>query len=276
MTTSRGTLTVLVALLLATTCTRGVGGSVGGTLRVCADPNNLPFSNARREGFENRLVDMLARDLRATAQYHWWPHRRGFLRQTLEAGRCDVVMGVPQGMDRLATTAPYYRSTYVFVALRARHLNLRSLDDPRLRRLRIGVPLIGDDGANAPPAHALARRGIVANVVGYSVLGDYREPNPPSALVAAVANGDVDVAAVWGPVAGYFASRASPALDVLPMAPDEGPRHLPIVFAISMGVRRDDRDRLAALNAFIARRHAEIEATLAAYHVPRVATAEGR
>lgn len=254
---------------------RGVGSGAASTLRVCADPNNLPFSNAHGEGFENRLAQLLARDLRQTLHYQWWPQRRGFLRHTLDAGRCDVVMGVPSGMERLATTSPYYRSTYVFVTRRARQLRLQSLDDPRLRRLRIGVPLIGDDGANAPPAHALARRGIVANVVGYSVLGDYRQPNPLSALVDAVARGDVDVATVWGPVAGYFASRASTPLEIRPIAPDVRPGQLPVTFAISMGVRRDDRGRLDALNGFLQRRKAEIDALLASYHLPRVAT-EGR
>ena len=263
-------------LIAAAIGTRGLGGHAAEPLRVCADPNNLPFSNAQLEGFENRLAELLARDLHATLRYHWWPQRRGFLRQTLNAERCDVVMGVPAGMEQLATTSPYYRSTYVFVARRGRHLRLQSLDDPRLRRLRIGVPMIGDDGANAPPAHALARRGIVANVVGYSVLGDYRQPNPQSALVDAVARGDVDVATVWGPVAGYFASRATTSLEVWPIAADAGPGELPVVFAISMGVRRDDRARLAALNAFIVRRHAQIDTILAAFHVPRVAGAEVR
>jgi mxaJ protein len=276
MTNRPSAMTALATVILAATCVRGVGGSAAGPLRVCADPNNLPFSNARQEGFENRLADMLARDLHTTVQYHWWPQRRGFLRNTLNAERCDVVMGVPAGMERLATTSSYYRSTYVFVTRRARHLELRSLDDPRLRRLRIGVPLIGDDGANAPPAHALARRGIVSNVVGYSVLGDYRQPNPPAALVDAVARGDVDVATVWGPVAGYFASRASTPLEVRPISAGGAPGQLPIIFAISMGVRRADRDRLAVLNAFIARRHTAIDAILSDYHVPRVAGREGK
>jgi mxaJ protein len=238
-------------------------------LRVCADPNNLPFSNARGEGFENQLAELLARDLRVPVQYEWRAQRRGFLRHTLNAGRCDLVMGVPARMEMLATTAPYYQSTYVFVTRRAQHLRLRSLDDPQLHRLRIGVPIIGDDGANAPPAHALARRGIVENVVGYSVLGDYRTESPPSALVTAVARGGVDVATVWGPVAGYFAARAREPLDVQPIAPGRLTADLPIAFAISMGVRRGDTARLAMLNAFLARRQSEIDEVLAAFHVPR-------
>jgi mxaJ protein len=261
--------------LMATAISTGTPRSAG-ALRVCADPNNLPFSNVRREGFENHLAALLARDLGQTLEYQWWPQRRGFIRHTLAADRCDVVMGVPSSLTTVATTAPYYRSSYVFVSRRVRRLALQSLDDPRLRHLRIGVPLIGDDGANAPPAHALARRGIVANVVGYSVLGDYRRPNPPAALVDAVATGAVDVATVWGPVAGYFAQRARTPLDIQPIVESGSPDPLPVSFAISMGVRRNDRERLASLNAFLQRRHAEIDAVLTAFHVPRGAAAGGR
>ncbi|HMH55230.1 MAG TPA: transporter substrate-binding domain-containing protein, partial [Gemmatimonadales bacterium] len=142
-------------------------------LRVCADPNNLPFSNQRREGFENRLADLIAGELGDTVRYTWQPQRRGFLRNTLNANACDVVMGMPLGSDRVLTTRPYYRSSYVFVSRKDRHLRVRSLDDPVLRKLRIGVQLVGDDYANTPPVHALSRRGIVKNLVGYSVLGDY-------------------------------------------------------------------------------------------------------
>lgn len=267
VTAGYGLLLVIAATLGATG--QDVRVAAATPVRVCADPNNLPFSNARGEGFENRLAELLARDLRAPVQYEWWAQRRGFLRNTLNAHRCDVVMGVPAQMEMLATTAPYYQSTYVFVTRRSRHLRLHSLDDPQLRHLRIGVPIIGDDGANAPPAHALARRGIVSNVVGYSVLGDYHTESPPSALVTAVAHGDVDVATVWGPVAGYYAAKARQPLDVRPIAVDRQHTELPIVFAISMGVRRGDTTRLAMLDAFIDRRRREIDRVLAAFHVPR-------
>jgi mxaJ protein len=238
-------------------------------LRVCSDPNNLPFSNSRGEGFENRLADLLARDLGTTVEYTWWAQRRGFLRSTLNAGRCDVVMGYPWHADPVLTTAPYYRSTYVFVSRRAARLDIRSFDAPQLRTLRIGVQLVGDDGANSPPAHALSRRGIVNNVRGYMVYGDYSHDSPPSEIVRAVARGDVDVAAVWGPVAGFFAAREKVPLDIVPVAPrTEGV--LPETFAISMAVRRDDRARLRQLDGFIQRRRADIDAILARYHVPRV------
>src|SRR6185437_16735276 len=144
-----------------------------GTLRVCADPNNLPFSNRAQQGFENRIADLIGHELGEPVTYDWWAQRRGFARNTLNADECDLVVGTVAGMEMLATTRPYYRSTYVFVTRRDRHLDIRSLDDPRLRHLRIGVQLIGDDFSNTPPAHALARRGIVQNVRGYPVQGNY-------------------------------------------------------------------------------------------------------
>jgi len=238
-------------------------------LRVCSDPNNLPFSNDKRQGFENAIADLLARDLGTTVQYTWWAQRRGFLRNTLDAGSCDVVMGYPWHADPVLTTSPYYRSTYVFVTRHAERLRIRSFDEPALRRLKVGVQLVGDDGANSPPAHALSRRGIVANVVGYTVYGDYRTDSPPSAIVTAVAHGDVDIATVWGPLAGYFAARQKVPLDIVPVQPQvDGP--LPQAFDISMAVRRQDRARRDRLEAFIASRRAEIDRILAEYHVPRV------
>jgi mxaJ protein len=174
-------------------------------LRVCADPNNLPFSNDKGEGFENKIVEIIADELGREVFYTWWAMRRGFVRNTLDAGLCDLVPGAPAGMERLSTTQPYYRSGYVFVTRTADHLALASLDDPRLHDLTIGVQLIGDDGANSPPVHALARRGVVGNLRGYTVYGNYANPNPAGRIVGAVAAGEVDIAIVWGP----FVRRAA-------------------------------------------------------------------
>jgi mxaJ protein len=242
----------------------------GRVLRVCADPNNLPFSNARLEGFENEIAALVARDLGADLRYAWAAQRRGFVRNTLGAGECDVVMGVPAGFERVSTTAPYYRSTYVFVSRRDRGLDVSSFDDPRLRHLRVGVQMIGDDYANTPPAHALARRGIVANVVGYSVYGDYARPDPPARIVQAVADGSVDVAVVWGPLAGYFARRAAVPLRLTPVRPSLDPPALPLAFDIAMGVRRGDDALRRELDGVLARRAAEIDAILRRYGVPRL------
>jgi quinoprotein dehydrogenase-associated probable ABC transporter substrate-binding protein len=239
-------------------------------LRVCADPNNLPFSNERREGFENRIAELVARELHATLEYTWWAQRRGFVRNTLAAGACDVLLGVPEDFERTLTTAPYYRSTYVFVSAKARHYAIRSFDDPRLRRLRIGVQMVGDDYANTPPAHALARRGIVHNVAGYTLYGDYREPDPPARIIDAVAAGEVDVAVVWGPLAGYFSRRSRVPLELTPVSPRIDPPSLPLTFAIAMGVRRGNTPLRDSLQQVLDRRGAEIRRILDDYGVPQV------
>ena len=178
-------------------------------LRVTADPNNLPFSNDRGEGFENKIAELIATDLGVKLDYSWRAQRRGFFRETLKENRADLVLGVPEHFDMALTTAPYYTSTYVFVSRHDRHLNVSSLDDPALRKLKIGVQLIGNDARNTPPVHALADRHIVDNVVGYTVYGDYTRASPPARIMDAVVNGDVDVAIVWGPLAGYFAKQES-------------------------------------------------------------------
>jgi mxaJ protein len=239
------------------------------TLRVCADPNNLPFSNARGEGFENALAELVAGELGKTVSYTWWAQRRGFIRNTLNAGACDVIMGVPQ-LDMIATTRPYYDSTYVFVSRKDRALDFSSIQAPELKTLRVGVHLIGDDGANTPPAHALGAQHIVDNVVGYMIYGDYREDSPPARLIEAVERGEVDVAAVWGPLAGYFAQRSPVPLKIVPITDTEAYRPLAFQFPIAMGVRKGDAALADQLNAVIQRRHDDIQALLKRYGVPLV------
>ena len=246
------------------------GAAPRNALRVCADPNNLPFSNSAREGFENRIAEIVGEELHRPVEYVWWAQRRGFVRNTLTAGSCDLVVGTASGVEMLATTRPYYKSTYVFVSRRDRALGITSLNDPRLARLRIGVQLIGDDFANTPPAHALANRGMTQNVVGYTVYGDYRQPHPASKIVDAVAHGDVDLAIVWGPLAGYFAKRSAIPLDITPVQPRVDLPYLPFVFDIAMGVRRGDSTFRQSIDAIIERRHASIDSILAVYAVPRV------
>jgi mxaJ protein len=244
-------------------------------LRICADPNNLPFSNDKLEGFENKIVAILAEELAAVPTYTWWAQRRGFVRNTLKTGDCDLVPGVPAQMELLRTTTPYYRSTYVFVT-RPDGPAIGSLDDPILAKLKLGVQLIGNDGINTPPAHALARRGHVANVRGYPVYGDYRLPNPPAYIIDAVASQEIDVAVVWGPLAGYFAAAEWPELRVTPVLPQADGSALPMVFDISMGVRTDDDKLKSEIDAALARRRGEIDAVLASYHVPRLGLPQKR
>ncbi|HYY42509.1 MAG TPA: substrate-binding domain-containing protein, partial [Pyrinomonadaceae bacterium] len=239
-------------------------------LRVCADPNNLPFSNERGEGLENKLAELVARDLGAQVEYTWWAQRRGFFRNTLKAGACDVVMGVPAAFEMALTTSPYYRSTYVFVSRAARKLDLHSFDDPILRELKIGVQMIGDDFANTPPAHALANRHILQNVQGYMIYGDYREANPPARIITAVERGEIDTAIVWGPLGGYFARHAHTPLAVVPVTPQIDQPFLPFVYDISVGVRRGEQEFRDKLDEILTRRRPEIDKLLDDYGVPQV------
>ncbi|HKP92881.1 MAG TPA: substrate-binding domain-containing protein [Chthoniobacterales bacterium] len=238
-------------------------------LRVTSDPNNLPFSNERREGFENKIAELIATELGADLQYSWRAQRRGFFRETLKENRCDLVLGVPAHFDLALTTSAYYRSSYVFVYRKDRKINVQSLDDPRLRELKIGVQMIGNDGRNTPPAHALANRGVVSNVVGFTVYGDYSEENPPARIIDAVTQGEIDLALVWGPFAGYFAQKSSVPLEVVPVEPAADP-HLPFTFAIAMGVRKTDKPLRDEIDAVLARKRTEIEAILDEYKIPRV------
>lgn len=239
-------------------------------LRVCSDPNNLPYSNQAQQGFENRIAELVGRELHRPIEYTWWAQRRGFVRNTLTAGDCDLVVGTAAGMEMLATTRPYYKSTYVFLTRHDRGLKIRSFDDSLLHHVRVGVQLIGDDFANTPPAHALANRGIVRNVVGFPVYGNYANANPAAKIVDAVAKDDVDVAVVWGPLAGYFAQRSRVKLDVTPVSPRLDLPYLPFVFDIAMGVRRGDSTFRHALDDIIARRKPSIDSILTAYGVPLV------
>jgi mxaJ protein len=263
----------LLACAVVASCDGARAATATTELKVCADPNNLPFSNERQEGFENRIAELVARDLHAKVRYSWWAQRRGFVRNTLNARECDLLIGVPSSFERTSTTIPYYRSTYVFVTRRDRHLRIASFDDTVLRKLRIGVQMIGDDFTNTPPAHALSRRNIIQNVRGYSVYGDYRQPNPPARIIDALARGDVDVAIAWGPLAGYFAQREPVALDIAPVSPQIDLPFLPFVFDISMGVRRGDNALRDQLNTIITRRKSEIDRILDQYGVPRVNSA---
>jgi quinoprotein dehydrogenase-associated probable ABC transporter substrate-binding protein len=268
-----------VAVLAVLVAGAAVGGGAGlahadkparRQLRVCADPNNLPFSNAKKEGLENAVARLVARALDAELTYTWLPQRRGFVRNTLAAGRCDVMMEAPAGYGRATTTRPYYRSTYVMVYRKDRKLAPRSLDDPALRTLRIGLQTIGDDYANTPPAAALGRRGLSRNVVGYPVYGDYSTATPQAPILDAVVAGTIDVAIVWGPLGGWFAEHARVPLTVVPLA--SGAADPPFAFAIGMGVRRGDEPLRRELDGVIASHRGELEALLRRYAVPEVAS----
>jgi quinoprotein dehydrogenase-associated probable ABC transporter substrate-binding protein len=247
------------------------GNAWGGEIkqfRVCADPDNLPFTNRRLEGFENKIADLIAEEFGVAPTYIWWGQRIGFIRNTLKAtlkeARCDVVMGVPRGYDLVLWTKAYYHSTYVFVFRKDKGVRAKSLDDPVLRRLKIGVHLLGNDYTNPPPVHELARRGIVDNVVGYSTF--YSQENRPSRIIEAVTSGEIDVAIVWGPVAGYFAKKQGVELELVPVPSGQG--DLPFAFEISMGVRHGEETLKAQLEEVLDRKRVEIRKILVEYGVP--------
>ncbi len=235
-------------------------------LRVCADPDNLPFSSEKQEGFENKIATMIAKDLGDSLSYTWWPNRRGFVRSTMGAGACDLMVSAPKGFDLVIETNPYYRSTYYIVTRKDRHLNIKSLDDSALKSLPIGVNMIGYDYTNTPPAHALSARGIVSNVQGFSTF--YGSDARPSDIADAVGSGKVGVALVWGPIAGYYAKRSTVPLELVALPDTDRVTGFPFAYDISMGVRRGEPALRDQLNQFIDRRRAGLDSVLRDYGVP--------
>ena len=242
----------------------------GKRFRVCADPENLPASNRKQEGFENKIAEIMASDLGEPLHYVWWGQRRGFIRNTmnatLEEGRCEVVIAVPKEYDLVRTTTPYFRSTYVFVYPRDKGPQIKSLDDPALKKVKIGVHLLGNDYENPPPVHELSKRGVVGNLVGFNTF--YSADNPPSAIIDAVASGKVDVAIVWGPAAGMFVKAQKVPLVMVPVP--SGPGDLPFEFDMSMGIRKGSDALFATVESVLAKKHAEILKILQDYNVPMV------
>jgi quinoprotein dehydrogenase-associated probable ABC transporter substrate-binding protein len=257
----RDPLARLIAMLsLATTALTGLAAE---PLRVCADPDNLPFSHADGSGFENRIAEIAAAELARPLEYFWIPQRRGFVRKSIDERHCDVWMGVPADFERLLATAPYYRAPYVVVSTAAVG-PLRAIDDPRFARLRIGVQLVGNDMAATPPAQALARGGVVDKVRGFPLDGDV----PAAArMVAALERGELDALLLWGPQAGWF-TRLSHGLLVAVVQPPRG-FDMPFEFAIAMGVQRGNTALRDALQGVIERRRDDIDAILASYAVLR-------
>ena len=239
-------------------------------LRVCADPQNMPFSNKKREGFDNKIADVIARELGDSVSYAWWPSRRGYLRNTLSAGTCDLVIGVPIGFDPVATSKPYYRSTYYIVSRADKKLGITSLDDARLKKLRVGVNLLDGDYTNTPPAHALGAHGITGiGVVGFP--GFYDDEHQPGEIVDSLAKGNIDVALVWGPIAGWFAKKSGVSM-TLTALPDSDSADLPFAYSVAIGTRRSDRELRTLIDEILVRKKPEIDKILMEYNVPTVGT----
>jgi len=237
-------------------------------LKVCVDPYNMPFSNDKEEGFENKIAHVVARDLNAAVVNFWWPQRRGFLRNTILAGFCDVMIEAPLGFDPVALTKPYFRSTYYFVYRADRGLAIKSLDDTILKHLKIGVNMIGYDYTNTPPAHALAPRGIVGLVGFYNFLNPDPKADHPEDIIDAIVKDSIDVAIMWGPKAGYWVKRAAVPLTMVALPDSDPVSGMPFAWSMAMGVRHRDKELRATLDSVLDRRHAEIVGVLQEFNVP--------
>ena len=237
-----------------------------GVIRVCADPDNMPLSNQKGEGFEQKIAELIAKEWNAKVEYAWWPVRRGFFARALNGRYCDIAIQAPAEFDMAGVTKPYFRSGYVFVTRKDRGLDIKSLADPRLKKLKIGVNLLNSDAENTPPAMALSRYGVVGNLVGFSTF--YTDTERPEDIIYAVAKKDVDVAIVWGPLAGYFARSSPVPLVLQPLAERDSLSDFPFRFNIGMGVRRRDRGLRDSLQTVLDRKAPEIQAILKQYGVP--------
>jgi mxaJ protein len=235
------------------------------TLRVCADPNNLPFSNQAEEGLENKLAQLIAQDLSADLKYVWFSERKNFLKNSLNANLCDAVLGVPVDMQGALLTRPYYRSTYVMVSRADRKLKIESLYDPALKNFRIGMHMVEND--YAPPGHLLAAQGMSTRIVGYSLYGAYGEMNPPARLIDAVAKNEVDLAIVWGPFAGYFAKKMAVSLAIQPVSPSRF-QMIPFIYSIGVAVRKGDVALQTAMQQVLDKECLRIQVLLNEYVFP--------
>jgi mxaJ protein len=230
-------------------------------LRVCADPNNLPFTNHRGEGFENRLADFLAAKLGKSVSYTYFPMVTGFVRSTLGTYKCDVILGYPQGDELVQNTNPYYRTAYTLIYRPNNGLDgLETLTDPRLKEKRIGIV------AGTPPATIMARNGLLAKAKPYALMIDTRYRSSSEAMIADLKSGEIDVGALWGPIAGYYAGKSQEPLVVVPLLHERKGSHM--VFRITMGVRASDQEWKRTLNRLIRDNQAEINGILREFGVP--------
>lgn len=230
-------------------------------LRVCADPRNLPFSNEKGEGFENKLAELFAEKLQKKLDYMYFPQATGFVRMTLGAHRCDVIIGFPQGDELVQGTNPYYRTAYALVAKPGSGLDeVNTLDDERLKGKHIGIV------AGTPPATNMAANGLMVNAKPYPLMIDTRYDSSAEAMIGDLTSGTIDAGILWGPMAGFYAKRASPPLHVTPLVKETtGPR---LTFRIGMGVRGADQNWKRLLNRLIQENQPAINKILLDFGVP--------
>ena len=266
----RALLAAALALFAAAPAARAQSGELVATdaLRVCADPANLPFSNEKGEGFENRVAALLGRALDRPVEHVFFPQVQGFVRNTLRAGRCDLVMGTVAGDDLMQNTNPYYHTSYVLVSRRgAAEPPPERLDDPRMRTLRLGAV------ARTPPVDLLVRNGLIENTRFFRLAVDTRIEAPGADLVRAVAEGELDAALVWGPIAGYQAKVKSLPIELRALSTEPGAARMD--FRITMGVRGQEPEWRRRINAAIRDKQGEIDGILREYGVPLL-DAQGR
>jgi mxaJ protein len=237
-----------------------------GLIRVCADPDNMPSSNDKLEGFENQIAKLIATELKAKLDYVWYPTRRGYFR-ILNGMYCDMALEAPAGLDMTGVTKPYFRAGYVFVARQGSGLeDVSSLADPRLKRLKIGVNMYTSDAENSPPAMALSRYGVVGNLKGYFTF--FSDQERPEDIIKGVANKEVDIAIAWGPLAGYFAKQSKVPLTLTPLPAKDSLSDIPFQYNMGIAVRRRDKEFRDSLQAVLERRRPAIDSILKAYNVP--------
>jgi quinoprotein dehydrogenase-associated probable ABC transporter substrate-binding protein len=230
-------------------------------LRVCADPRNMPFSNEKGEGFENKLAELFAAKLQKKLDYMLFPQATGFVRMTLGAHRCDVIMGFPQGDELAQGTNPYYRTAYALVAKQGSGLeDVATLGDERLKDKRIGIV------AGTPPATNMAVNGLMTHAKPYPLMIDTRVDSSAAAMINDLKTGEIDVAVLWGPMAGYYAKQADPPFHVTPLVKEtSGPQ---LAFRIGMGVRAADQNWKRQLNRLIQENQGAINRILLDFGVP--------
>jgi quinoprotein dehydrogenase-associated probable ABC transporter substrate-binding protein len=230
-------------------------------LRVCADPNNMPFSTDKAQGFENKLAELLADKLGKDLSYSWYPQATGFVRNTLAAHKCDVIMGIPQGDDLVQVTNPYYRTAYALMFKQGHGLEgVDTLGDPRLKGKRLGVV------AGTPPGNNMAANGLMANAKPYPLVIDTRVDSSAAAMMHDLAAGDIDAGVLWGPMAGYYARQSTPAVTVVPLVKETaGPR---LAYRIAMGVRYTDQEWKRQLNRTTQDNQPAINRLLLSFGVP--------
>ena len=230
-------------------------------LRICADPRNLPFSNDKGEGFENKIGELFAEKLQKKLDYMYFPQATGFVRVTLGSHRCDVILGFPQGDDLAQGTNPYYRTAYALITKAGGGLDdVATLEDERLKGKHIGVV------AGTPPATNMALAGLMGNAKPYPLMIDTRFDSSAEAMITDLTRGEIDAGILWGPMAGFYAKKSNPPLHVTPLVKETtGPK---LVYRIGMGVRPADQNWKRQLNRLIQENQPAINKILLDYGVP--------